>query len=151
FKELEEALLMQNICKISLRVRAGDTDFTGFAYNVRCLEWFSVGRIELFRSLGIQYSSDGSIIINNEEQNVSFVIGEVYAKFHSPARFDDLLELETEIEDIGEKILRFEHNIYKKIDGRLLVSGHSVYICIDKKSVKSIKIPLEIRTLLDNY
>lgn len=142
---------MKNICRTSLRVRAGDTDFTGFAYNVRCLEWFSVGRIELFRCLGIHYSSDGSIIINNEEQNVSFVIGEVCAKFHSPARFDDLLELETEIEEIGEKILRFTHNIYKKNDGRLLVSGHSVYICIDKKSVKSIKIPLEIRTLLDKY
>jgi acyl-CoA thioester hydrolase len=140
---------MGNVYKESIRVRAGDTDFTGFAYNVRCLEWFSVGRIELFRSLGIKYSSDGSIIINNKEQSVSFVIGEVYAKFHSPARFDDLLELETEIEEIGEKILRFKHNIYEKFDGRLLVSGYSVYICINKKNVKSIKIPLEIRTLLD--
>ncbi len=141
---------MGNVCKESIRVRAGDTDFTGFAYNVRCLEWFSVGRIELFRSFGIQYTSDGSIIINNKEQNISFVIGEVHAKFHSPARFDDLLELETGIEEIGEKILRFKHNIHKKIDGRLLVSGYSVYICIDKKNVKSIKIPLEIKTLLNN-
>ncbi len=133
---------------ITIRVRAGDTDFTGFVYNVRCLEWFSIGRLELFRSIGIRYSSNGKIIIDKKPQVISFVIGEVYARFHSPAKFDELLELQTQIKDIKDKTIHFEHNIYNKNDGRLLISGYSTYVCIDKTRVKSAKIPEEIIKLM---
>jgi len=132
-------------------VRAGDTDFTGLAYNVRCIEWFSVGRVELFRSLGIRYSSNGKIIIDDEPQSISFVIGEVYARFHSPAKFDELLELQTQIKDIGDKTVRFEHKIYKKCDKKLLISGYGTYVCIDKKRTKSTKIPEKILKLLRGH
>ncbi len=142
---------MQKSYKIQIRVRAGDTDFTGFTYNVRCLEWFSIGRIELFRSLGIHYTNDGKVAVNNKIANVSFVIGEVYARFHAPARFDELLELETGIKEIGEKVIKFEHNVFNKNSGKLIVSGNSVYICIDKKKVKSIKIPNILKNLFKNY
>ena len=138
-------------CKIPIRVRAGDTDFTGFAYNVRCLEWFSIGRIELFRSFGIRYSSNGKIIIDDKPQSISFVIGEIYARFHAPAKFDELLELQTQIKEIRDKTVHFEHDIYKKSDRRLLVSGNSTYVCVDKNTVKSAKIPEGIIKLLRGH
>jgi acyl-CoA thioester hydrolase len=135
-------------CNIEIRVKAGDTDFTGNVYHPRCFEWFSIGRIEILRLSEIRFLNDGSLSIKNEPQKISFVIGETFARFHAPIRFDELIEINTRIKEVKAKTIRFEHNIFNKIDGKLLVTGYSVSICIDKVRIKSINIPDRIVELL---
>ncbi|MEM4251740.1 MAG: thioesterase family protein, partial [Candidatus Bathyarchaeia archaeon] len=130
--------------KIKMRVRAGDTDFTGFAFNARVVEWFSAGRIELLRSRKITYTSDGRLIVDGRQQKVSFVVGEIYARFHAPARFDDLVQLRTRIIDVKEKTLRFDYEVRRLPDRKLLVTGTSTSVCLSRETMRAEKIPAEI-------
>jgi acyl-CoA thioester hydrolase len=130
--------------RIKIRVRAGDTDFTGFAFNARVVEWFSAGRIELLRSKRITYASDGRLLLDGHPQNVSLVVGEVYARFHAPARFDDLVQLRTRIVDVREKTLRFDYEIKRLPDRKLLVTGMSTSVCLSRETMRAEKIPRAI-------
>ncbi|MBS7622799.1 acyl-CoA thioesterase [Candidatus Bathyarchaeota archaeon] len=130
--------------RIKIRVRAGDTDFTGFAFNARVVEWFSAGRIELLRSKKITYANDGSLLVDGQPQKVSFVVGEVYARFHAPARFDDLVQLRTRIVDVSEKTLRFDYEIKRLPDRKLLVTGTSTSVCLSRETMRAEKIPADI-------
>jgi len=137
-------------CNIEIRVKAGDTDFTGNVYHPRCFEWFSISRIEILRLSEIRFLNDGSISIKNEPQKISFVIGETFARFHAPIRFDEIIEINTKIKEVKAKTIRFEHNILNKSDGKLLVNGYSISVCIDKTKNKSINIPDRVVELLKN-
>jgi len=129
---------------IKIRVRAGDTDFTGFAFNARIVEWFSTGRIELLRSRKITYLKDGRLVVDGHPQGVSFVVGEIYARFHAPARFDDLVQLRTRILEVKEKTVKFDYTIKRLSDKKLLVTGSSISVCINRETMGAEKIPPEM-------
>jgi len=133
---------------IKIRVRAGDTDYTGFWFNPRVLEWFSAGRIEILRSRKITYSKDSHLTIDGEPQGVSLVVGEVYARFHAPARFDDLLQLQTKIVDVRDRTVKFEHVVKRLPDRTVLATGWSTSVCIDRKAMRAAKIPQRMVELL---
>ena len=68
---------------LQIRVKAGDTDFSGNIFHPRIFEWFSFGRIELLRSNRITFMNNGYINIEGSPQKLSLVVGEVYARFHA--------------------------------------------------------------------
>jgi acyl-CoA thioester hydrolase len=126
---------------IRLRVRAGDTDYTGFVFNARVVEWFSIGRIETLRSRKITYLDDGRLAVDGRPQDVSLVVGEVYVRFHSPAKYDDLVQLQTRIIEVRNKTIKFEFEVRKASDRKILATGSSTSVCIDRRTVRSANIP----------
>lgn len=129
---------------IKIRVRAGDTDYTGFAFNARIVEWLSTGRIELLRSRKITYLKDGRLFVDGHPQSVSLVVGEIYARFHAPARFDDLIQLRTRIIEVKEKTVKFDYAIKRLSDKKLLVTGSSTSVCISRRTMRAEKLPKAI-------
>jgi acyl-CoA thioester hydrolase len=129
---------------IRLRVRAGDTDYTGFVFNARVVEWFSIGRIETLRSRKITYLNDGRLAVDGRPQDVSLVVGEVYVRFHSPAKFDDLVQLQTRIMEVKDKTIKFRFEVRKSSDRKILVTGSSTSVCIDRRTVRSANIPNDL-------
>jgi len=129
---------------IRLRVRAGDTDYTGFVFNARVVEWFSIGRIETLRSRKITYLNDGRLAVDGRPQDVSLVVGEVYVKFHSPAKFDDLVQLQTRIIEVKDKTIKFGFEVRKASDRKILATGSSTSVCIDQRTVRSANIPNDL-------
>jgi len=83
--------------KLDLRIYYEDTDFSGFVYHARYLHFFERGRTEALRDLGI----DQRILFEADDGPFAFVVRHMTIDFRSPARMDDLVEVETSIARIA--------------------------------------------------
>lgn len=103
------------------RVKFFDTDTMGVVHHSNYIRWFETGRVEFLRTLGIDL---------NEMMNdgILFPIVEVGAKFHSPARFDDELEIETTAEALTKAKMKFNYVIRRCGEEKILVEGTSTNV-----------------------
>jgi acyl-CoA thioester hydrolase len=134
--------------RLRIRVKAGDTDFSGNIFHPRIFELFSFGRIELLRSNRIIFMNNGCINIKGSPQKLSLVVGEVYARFHAPIKFDDEVILLTKVAEIKEKTIKFDFKVKHASSKKILVTGWSISVCINKKKCKSSPLPKKMVELL---
>jgi acyl-CoA thioester hydrolase len=123
-----------------VRVRYADTDQMGVAYYANYLVWFEVGRNEYMRARGYPY-------IKLEAQNMSMPVIEVRCKYHASARYDDLLSIETSIEDISYVQLRFGYRVIRQQDQELLVTGITRHAALGNDG-RPKRIPEEVKKWL---
>ena len=124
--------------QVEHRVIFGDTDAGGVVYYANYFRWFESGRRELMRDFNIDYST-------LDEDDILTPVVEARCNYYHPARFDDIISVETKITEIKDKTIRFEHKVYRKRDKKLLASGYTINVFVDKSKMKSINIPSEIR------
>ena len=118
--------------KLEIRVRPGDTDYTGNVFNPRYLEWFVKGRHEALRAWDFDFSKDNGVMSDKETGSpIKFVTGEVWCRIYTPSRFNDLLLLHTFIGEIKSKTFKMEHRLYKKEDNKLAAEGYAIYVFLD--------------------
>lgn len=127
--------------KIEHRVIYGDTDAGQVVYYANYFRWFESGRREIFRSLKINYNA-------LDKRGIITPVVEAHCNYFHPARYDDIVVIETQISELKEKSVKFEQRIYRKRDKKLLASGYTINVFVDKKMMKSMKIPSDIRKLL---
>jgi len=106
------------------RVIYGDTDNMGVAYHANYLRWFEMGRTEMFRFLGLTYKSI-------ESKGVYLPVSEAYCKFKSPARYDDLIVIETTLDTRVRGGIKFDYSIYREDGKTLLVQGYTKHACLN--------------------
>ncbi len=75
--------------RIELRVYYEDTDLAGIVYYANYLKFIERGRTEWVRSLGVDQG------VLRAETGIVFAVKRLEADFVSPARFDDVLTVET--------------------------------------------------------
>lgn len=109
----------------SYRVIYGDTDQAGVVYYANYLRWFERGRAELLRQIGLPY---GAI----EQQGFYFPVTEVNCRYHQPARYDEVVKIETHIAELGRASLTFSYRICRDSDDTLLATGSTKHACIDR-------------------
>ncbi len=126
--------------EVTLRVRYEETDTMQVVYYSKYLVWFEVGRVELLRHLGLAYRE-------LEEAGVRIPVVEVKATYRSPARFDDEVLVRTRVGNVGNASLRFENEVYRLPEMKLLCSGHTVHVMVDKKG-RPMNVPLEMKRKL---
>lgn len=103
--------------RFTLRVRYADTDQMGFAYYANYLKWFEAGRAELFRALGSSYR-----VV--EEAGVSLPVFDAHCRYLKPARYDDLLAIETGVLELRRASIRFGYRVTRVEPNReLLATG----------------------------
>lgn len=102
----------------TVRVRYGETDAMGIVHHSNYLRWFEVGRVELMRDSGFPYTEF-------EGRRIVSPVIESALRWRSPARFDDLLTIETQLAEAGPVRIRFEYRILR--DGLLLCEGHTAH------------------------
>ena len=78
--------------RFALRVYYEDTDLAGIVYYANYLKFIERGRSEWVRTLGIDQAR------LRAEAGIVFAVRRVEADYLRPARFDDLLEVETALE-----------------------------------------------------
>jgi acyl-CoA thioester hydrolase len=88
-----------------LRVRYAETDQMGVVYHANYLVWFEVGRVELLREMGFTYQQ------MEAEEGCVMPVAEVRCRYRAPARYDDLLELETRLIAIRGPVLKFAYKL----------------------------------------
>ena len=115
---------MKNVT--TYRVIYGDTDQMGVAYYANYLRWFEIGRTEFMREAGISYE-------RAEREGIFFPVTEVHCRYRKPARYDDLLRIETTVEFLSRVALKFHYRIGLEGERAPLASGWTKHACLDRE------------------
>ena len=129
---------MDKIFKITKKMFYHDTDAGGVVYYGNYLKYLEEGRTEALASLGIRTRE-------LTEQGVWFVVARVEVDYKSPARYQDKIEVNTQIEKVGRSSILFDQKI--KIDERDLILAKITLVCVNE-SFKPISIPKQAKELL---
>jgi|TARA_B100000315_G_C14585041_1_gene592540 acyl-CoA thioester hydrolase len=131
------------INKTEHRIYYSDTDHGGVVYYANYLKWFEIGRTEILRQYGFNYA-------DFENQNIMAPVVEVKCNYKLAAKYDDVIIIKTDIDKLGNSSIRFHYKVIRKKDNKLLAEGYTVNVFVDKKTMKSIKIPDNLRKSLQD-
>ncbi len=107
-----------------IRVIYGDTDRMGVVYYANYLRFFEAGRNEFIRAKGMRYRDF------EERHRLLLPVVEAGVSYRQPARYDDLVAVETSITEVRRASARFGYRLVRD-DGVLLATGHTVHACVD--------------------
>jgi acyl-CoA thioester hydrolase len=115
-----------------VRVRYAETDQMGIVYYANYLVWFEIGRVELLRSLGLNYSE-----METEDQCILPVV-EAKCRYRAPARYDDQILIESRPSLLRGSIVKFAYQIWRKAsesgeERKLLAEGETVHVVCDSQ------------------
>jgi len=101
-----------------------DTDAMGIVYHANYLKWFEMGRTELMRSMGI---------VNSDlEADESYLpLSESFCHYLNPARYDDLLTIETEVAYIRRASIRFNYAVRDESGEMKMAEGYTLHAFTD--------------------
>lgn len=123
-----------------IRVRYSETDKMGFCYYGNYAAFLEVGRVEFLRERKIIYRE-------LEDLGILLPVSELHINYLSPAKYDDLLKIETTITELkGAKIL-FSYEIFNEKE-ILILTAKTTLVFIDSKTLKPIAIPSFITEVL---
>jgi acyl-CoA thioester hydrolase len=111
--------MLVNKNKTPIRVRYADTDQMGVAYNGVYFTWFEIGRTELMREAGLTY-------FEVEKYGIRLPLIEAGVKFLKPARYDDIIIVETHLEYATRIRVKFDYTVWKDADK--LVTGWTEHV-----------------------
>ena len=124
-----------------IRVYYEDTDFSGVVYHASYLRFLERGRTELLRTIGINQGQSFRLPVN---QSYGFVVSRLAIKFLSPAKMDDLIEVETSVNSIGGASVELDQRIVR--DTRPLASAKIRIALVSEGKVG--RLPPELRQRL---
>ena len=120
------------------RVTYAETDKMGFVYYANYLVYFEIGRTELIRASGLAYSE-------LEDMDYNLPVIEESARYHKPARYDDLLTIRTWVSEFKGIRLGFKYEILR--DDTVLAEGATLHAFMDKDG-RPRKLSTEIKEKL---
>jgi acyl-CoA thioester hydrolase len=106
-----------------VRVLYADTDQMGVVNNVHYLRYFEMGRAEWIRKRGRSYKQI-------EADGFMLPVVEAHLNYKSPGRYDDILSIEVEVEDVRAASVVFKYAIRRAGDGQLLCEGWTRHACL---------------------
>jgi len=106
----------------TVRVRYAETDQMGVVYHANYLVWFEVGRVELIRALGIEYTR------MEKEDDLHIVVADAHCRYQHPARYDEVLRIRTRIAESRNRIIKFSYELFRDADAKLLATGETTHI-----------------------
>ena len=110
-------------CLTDIRVRYAECDPMGVAHHTAYPVWFEIGRTELLRTSGDTYA-------RLEQDGVLLVVVKLEVNYKRPARYDDLLQLETTLESCGH--VKITHTYELRRDAEVLATAKTVLACVDR-------------------
>lgn len=107
--------------QISLRVYYEDTDLAGIVYYANYLKYIERARSEWLRDLGLDQ-------VALKAAGTVFAVRHIEADYLSPARFDDLLQVESTLHGMTPARLVMDQRVLR--DGRALFSARVTLVCL---------------------
>lgn len=127
-----------------VRVRYADTDQMQIVWHGKYLEYFELGRTELMRECGLPYAE-------MESSGVRLPLVEAHCRYHAPARYDDILLVESSVCDYRSPRLRIDYRIATEdAPDRTLVTGHTVHAFQDIGTGRPVRPHPPFVALLDS-
>ncbi len=117
------------------RVRYAECDPMGVAHHTAYPVWFEMGRTELLRTQGGSYAE-------LERMGALLVVVRLNVRYRSPARYDDMLRLETSLTHCGQ--VKIEHSYRLWRGHELLTNAETTLACVDRQG-RPQQVPEMIR------
>ena len=103
----------------AIRVRYAETDAMGIVHHAVYPIWMELGRSDFLREQGQSYAEW-------ERQGVMMSVAEIFVKFRSPARYDEIVEVRTRLLEANRRKVVFGYEITR--EGIRLVEGRTVHV-----------------------
>lgn len=121
-------------------MRYAETDRMGVVYHANYLVWCEIGRTDFIRELGTTYAA-------MEREGVALAVADASVRYHAPARYDDLIRVETTLADVRSRALTFDYLIVNAVSGERLVSASTTLVSLDPGG-RLVPLPRHVRELL---
>jgi acyl-CoA thioester hydrolase len=119
----------------TIRVRYAETDQMGVAYHSNFFIWCEVGRVELLRQLGFEYSQ------MELEHAAHLPVVEANCRYKAPARYDDVVTIETRVAALRSTVIKFAYRLFTtrpdSTEPVFLAEAETVHVVVDRDMRKS--------------
>lgn len=124
---------------ITVRVRYAETDQMGVVYHANYFVWFEMGRVECLRQLGFDYKQ------MEIADDCHLPVVEATCRYKSPARYDEVLTIETSIAAFRSSLIRFSYRLLRvgQDETMLLAEAQTTHVVVDGS--------MQTRTLPEKY
>jgi acyl-CoA thioester hydrolase len=126
-----------------IRVRYNECDAQGAVFNSNFLVYFDVTLTELWRECF------GSYDTALEKFGLDIVVAEANVRYLKPARFDDELDIDLSVENLGTTSMATRYDVLR--DGESIALGNLRHVFIGLETGKKEPIPRPLRDALDPY
>jgi acyl-CoA thioester hydrolase len=145
---------MPSVFTFERRVEFCETDAAGIAHFSSLIVYMEQAEHALLRSLGLSVALTHTSIFkksSSQEPNCNWPRVKVECDFQAPARFEDVLWIETSVASLGIKSVAYQHRI--TCNGSSIATGKMTCVCctLQGDSLASTPIPPRIRDLLQRY
>jgi|SRR5208283_4839969 len=127
------------------RIEFVDTDMAGIVHFSNFFRFMESAEVELLRSLGL------SVKMQTEDgESIGFPRVSATCDFLRPARFQDVIEVSVQLENVGTKSVTWRFEFSK--EGEVLARGKVSAVCcrvLAEHRLESIEIPAAIRAKLE--
>jgi acyl-CoA thioester hydrolase len=113
--------------RTTVRVRYAETDQMGVVYHANYLVWMEIGRVELVRSLGLNYKD------LEVSEGIFLGVVEASCRYHFPARYDQEVVVETAIAGANPRMVEFSYRILGAGSEKLLARGSTKHIWLNRE------------------
>ncbi|MDD5541834.1 MAG: thioesterase family protein [Acidobacteriia bacterium] len=120
-----------------VRVRYVETDQMSVAHHANYLAWFEVGRTEWCRAKGFTYRD------LETKEGILLMVAEVRCRYKSPARYDDVLTIRTQVNNFKKRLITFGYEILNAATREVVAAGESVHVVTDRNG--------RVRSLPEKY
>ncbi|TCS59650.1 tol-pal system-associated acyl-CoA thioesterase [Primorskyibacter sedentarius] len=116
-----------------------DTDLAGIVYYANYLKYIERGRTEWVRGLGVDQTR------LKEDEGIVFAVRRVEADYMAPARFDDELEVETNVAQVTGARIVLKQDVLR--GGTVLFSAIVTLVALNETG-QPARLPANIRRIL---
>ena len=126
---------------IPVRVYYQDTDAGGVVFHAQYLAFMERARAELLNALRIDLARLA------DEDRVLFLVYELKARYHQPARLNELLAVSAEVATMGRASLVFRQRVERGAD--LLVEADITLALVHRDSMRPVRVPARLAQELE--
>ena len=120
-----------------MRVYYQDTDAGGVVFHAQYLAFMERARTELLNVKGLDLAAIA------EERRLLFLVHELSARFHAPARLNEMLSVSAEVVKMGRASLVFGHRVERETE--LLVEAEVTLAIVHRDRMRPARMPEELQ------
>lgn len=109
---------------MEIRIYYEDTDCGGVVYYANYLKYFERARTHYLEERGLS-------VAELRDGGTQFMVVHAELDYRSPARYGDILTIDTNLAAVGQASLTFAHVIRERMSGRVVVEGSAKLVTVD--------------------
>lgn len=125
------------------RVPYNEVDRLNVVHHGHYAKYFEIGRLETMRELGWIYGE-------MEDSGIGFFVVKMESKFLKPARYDEVINIETTIKEMPSRKIDFYTEITNK-DGDTCCIGKVQLLFVNRKTNKVCSPPEDLNAILQPH